>query len=397
MNQMPAYHMTDAISVSCRKSFGAFSLDVDIDLPSKGLTALFGHSGSGKTTLLRFIAGLEKANGHIRIGDDTWQVDGKFRPVHKRPLAYVFQEASLFPHLSVRENLQFGEKRIPAKDRKIRFDQAVEWLGLTHLLDRRPDKLSGGERQRVAIARALLTSPKLLLMDEPLSALDHKSKRAIMPYLAYLRDTLSIPILYVTHSPEEVTKLANHLVVLSDGRVIADGPLSQTMAELNLLDRDDANLGIPIEAVIVEKDTKWHLMRAAFPGGNLWVRDNDTPIGRAVRLHIHAHDVSLSLTPPHQGSILNFLPATVIRTVPANHPATVLIHIEIGGPDFLLHRADGPDGADGAPQSCSRTMPRMTSATTPLVARVTARSADQLDLRPGKQVWAQVKTTAILD
>src|SRR3989304_3322426 len=212
--------------------YPGFALNADIQLPARGITALFGPSGSGKTTLLRFIAGLERAaGGLLRVHDEVWQDGAKFLPVHRRRMGYVFQEASLFPHLSVRRNLEYGWQRIPAAERKVQLEQAVELLGLNKLIGRNDTaSLSGGERQRVAIARALLTSPRLLLMDEPLSSLDTASKQEILPYLERLHRELDIPVLYVSHALDEVARLADHLVLLEQGCVIASGALNDRLA-----------------------------------------------------------------------------------------------------------------------------------------------------------------------
>ena len=189
-----------------------FTLDVDLDLPARGITALFGHSGSGKTTLLRCIAGLERApQGQLEVLGETWQDSRQWLPTHQRSLGYVFQEASLFPHLTVLGNLRYGLKR-SSDAQRVSLDQAIELLGINHLLERKPDRLSGGERQRVGMARALALSPRLLLMDEPLAALDLKRKQEILPYLERLHAELEIPVLYVSHSPDEVARLADHIV-----------------------------------------------------------------------------------------------------------------------------------------------------------------------------------------
>jgi molybdate transport system ATP-binding protein len=194
-----------SIRVRFHLPYPAFTLDVDLDLSGGGITAVFGRSGSGKTTLLRCIAGLEPtADGLLTVNGETWQDGARRLPVHRRSLGYVFQEARLFPHLSVAANLDFGRRRIAERERRVSLTQAVELLGIAHLLERRPDRLSGGERQRVAIARALASSPRLLLMDEPLAALDHARKQEILPYLERLHDELEIPVLYVSHSPDEV-------------------------------------------------------------------------------------------------------------------------------------------------------------------------------------------------
>jgi len=343
---------------------GHFNLDVDLQLPDRGITAFFGHSGSGKTTLLRCIAGLEQNRGALRFKGDIWQEGNTFVPVHQRPLAYVFQEASLFPHLSVRRNLEYGFRRIPTAQRQISMAQAVQWLGLEHLLERMPHKLSGGERQRVAIARALLTSPRLLLMDEPLSALDHNSKQEILPYLEQLHESLSIPVFYVTHSPQEVTRLADHLVVMENGKVLANGTLTDTLARLDLpMTREDAS--VVIKAKVAEIDRQWHLARATFDGGELWVGDRRFQPAQAIRLRIRARDVSLALSPHHDQSIQNVLPAKV---------------------DAIEQQPDSPAA-----------LVRVLVNNTPLLARLTARAVHNLALAPGKAVWVQIKSVAVLD
>lgn len=353
------------IQACFKTSFGDFSLDVDITVPSRGVTALFGHSGSGKTTLLRCIAGLQKAEGELHVQGEIWQSARSFLPVHKRPLAYVFQEASLFAHLTVRRNLEYGYKRVAEAERRVKFDEAVEWLGIGHLLERRPDKLSGGERQRVAIARALLTSPRLLLMDEPLSALDHKSRHEIMPYLEQLHDTLSIPVLYVTHSPDEVARLADHLVVMEGGRALANGPLTETLARLDLPIRQDEDAGVVVETIVEEVDQDWHLVKAQFPGGSLWARDPGSKVGDKLRIRVLARDVSLALEHYEESSILNSLPGVVTELAVGDHPAVRLVRVLVGD--------------------------------TPLLVRLSARSVDGLGLEPGKEVWVQVKSVAVID
>ncbi len=349
---------------------GDFELDVDLRLPNRGVTALFGHSGSGKTTLLRCIAGLLPARGQLMVNGTPWQNDTLCVPVHERPLAYVFQEASLFPHLSVRRNLEYGYKRLAAAERRIEFEQAVGWLGLAQLLSRMPHNLSGGERQRVAIARALLTSPQLLLMDEPLASLDHASKAGILPYLEQLHDSLSIPLLYVTHSPDEVARLADTIVVLERGRALACGPLTETLARLDLPIRRAEDAAVVIQATVAEKDTRWHLARAEFPGGSLWVRDNNFGLGKRVRLRILARDVSLARERNTGQSIQNLLPARVTEIGAGNHPSISLVRLEMSDTGAI---------------------------STPLLSRLTARAVDALDLAPDSRVWVQVKSVAVLD
>jgi molybdate transport system ATP-binding protein len=356
---------TDGIHVSVRTSLDRFTLDIDLQLPGRGLTAFFGHSGSGKTTVLRCIAGLHKAEGIVRIGEQVWQDTEHFVPVHQRALAYVFQEASLFANMTVQQNIEYGYRRIPATERKIDINQAIEWLGIGQMLSRTPGRLSGGERQRVAIARALLTSPRILLMDEPLSALDHNSKREIMPYLEELHDALEIPVLYVTHSPDEVARLADQLVLMEDGRVLANGPLADTMTRLDLPIKTEEDAGVVLDSIVTERIDQWHLVRCEFTGGSMLARDPGLPIGHRIRLRVLARDISLALEPVTGTSIQNIMPATIEELGEDKHPALMLVRIRIG--------------------------------TSPLLVRLTRLSADSLQLESGKKVWAQVKSVAIID
>ena len=220
--------MTAGLQLRFRTGTGR-GLDIDLDLPRHGITALTGPSGSGKTTCLRVVAGLERLPGaRVAFGDETWQDGNSFVPPHRRALGYVFQEASLFTHLTVAGNLEFGRARVAAHERTIDTGEVAEMLGIAGLLGRKPDMLSGGERQRVAIARALLAAPRLLLMDEPLAGLDSARKQEILPYLERLRDNMSIPIVYVSHAADEVARLADHLVLLDGGKVLANGPMART-------------------------------------------------------------------------------------------------------------------------------------------------------------------------
>jgi molybdate transport system ATP-binding protein len=274
------------IEARFKLDYPGFTLDVDLSLPSTGITALFGVSGSGKTTLLRAIAGLERVpTGRLVFDGAVWQDGNTFLPTHQRPLGYIFQEASLFPHLSARGNLEYGMQRRPAS---ADFSHTVELLGIGHLLDRQPETLSGGERQRVAIARALLTQPRLLLMDEPLAALDLARKREILPYLEQLHEELKIPVLYVSHAPDEVVRLADHLVALDAGRVVAAGPLAETLARTDLPIPLGEDAGMVIEGTVAERDAQRQLARLEFPGGTLWVRDNGHPVGKRLRVRVLA-------------------------------------------------------------------------------------------------------------
>lgn len=347
----------------------AFRLAVDLALPGKGITAIFGASGSGKTTLLRCLAGLQSIDsGRVVVNGETWHDEETFLPTHQRGLGFVFQEASLFEHLTAGDNLNYAIKRAPQAGATVNKEQIVELMGITTLLGRLPAQLSGGERQRVAIARALLTNPRLLLMDEPLAALDHKRRQEILPYLERLHQEVSLPILYVTHSLEEVTRLADHLVLLDEGLVVAQGEVG------DLLSRPDLNLGSGVETgsmltgEIVQRDERWHLVKVRFDGGELWVRDHDHFYQQAavptVRVRVLARDVSLSLTEEDHSSILNRLPAQVAGIADDGDPAMATVQLQLGS---------------------SR-----------LLARVSRRSIDELSIRPGQKLWAQIKSVAVL-
>jgi molybdate transport system ATP-binding protein len=346
--------------------YGAFSLEVDLDLPAKGVIALFGHSGSGKTTLLRCMAGLERAReARFVVKGQTWQDDACdiFLPVHRRPIGYVFQEANLFPHLTVQQNLAYGWRRVASARRQVAFEEAVSLLGAEKLLQRRIENLSGGERQRIAMARALLTSPQLLLMDEPLAALDLQSKYEILPYLERLHDELAIPVIYVTHAPEEVTRFADYIVLLDQGRVQGAAPVNQilTALDLPLAHRDEA--GVIIEASVAAHDDHYELTRLDFAGGALWVARLPRNLGARVRARIPARDVSLALVEPRDTSILNVLRAQVC-SVTHDEPGRALISLDIAGQ--------------------------------PLLARITHKSAITLGLKPGLEVYAQIKGVSLL-
>lgn len=344
-----------------------FALAVDLELPATGITVLFGPSGSGKTTVLRCVAGLERAGqGLVRIAADVWQDDAArvFLPTWQRPLGYVFQEASLFEHLTVGENIRYGLKRAGSHEAGRALDSAIRLLGVERLQERMPAQLSGGERQRVAIARALATQPRLLLLDEPLAALDHARKQEILPWLERLRDELRTPMLYVTHSADELARLADHLVVLDRGSVKAQGPVADALAAIDdpLLVGDD--IGALLTGQVAERDARWHLARVAFDGGSFWLRDSGLAIGHAVRLRVLARDVSIATEEPRGTSIQNHLPCTIESFAPDAHPSQVLLRVRVG-PSTLL-------------------------------ARITRRSFDSLALQPGKNVWLQVKSVALL-
>ncbi|MFA7281310.1 MAG: molybdenum ABC transporter ATP-binding protein [Sterolibacterium sp.] len=353
------------IEACFRHGYPGFTLDVDLSLPERGVTALFGHSGAGKTTLLRLIAGLEQAaNGKLTVNGEVWQNNSDVLPPHRRSLGYVFQEASLFSHLSVRDNLVYGMKRVPVRLRRVALERAIELLGIAGFLQRMPDSLSGGERQRVAIARALVTSPRLLLMDEPLAALDLARKTEILPYLERLFEELEMPVLYVSHSPDEVARLADYLVVMDAGRAVATGALSETLARLDLPIRLGEDVGVVLQGSVAEKDQQWHLARIRCSDGDFWVRDAGHPIGHGVRVRILARDISIALHRTDDSSIVNILPVEVVEVADDTHPAQVLVKLRL--------------------------------ATSCLLARVTRRSAASLNLIPGRRVFAQIKAVALI-
>jgi molybdate transport system ATP-binding protein len=351
---------------------GTFDLAARFEVPARGITALFGPSGCGKTTVLRCVAGLSRlADGVLRIGSDVWQ-DGRrvFVPPHRRPVGYVFQEASLFPHLSVPANLRYGQRRAPATDHAITFDDVVDLLGLGRLLDRPTGVLSGGERQRVAIGRALLSQPRLLLMDEPLSALDRFSKDDILPYLETLHDALDIPVLYVSHDIAEVERLADTLVLMEHGRARAVGPLSDLMADPALPLARLPEAAEVLDARVEARDEAYGLASVSVPGGHLLVPGRVGAVGAPCRVRILASDVSLTRVAPAsaQSSILNVLPVRIAGAEPTDaHLVTVFLRL-------------GEDG-QGAP----------------LLARITRKSWDLLDLAAGQTVHAQVKGVALVE
>lgn len=342
-----------------------FTLAVDLDLPAQGVTALFGHSGAGKTTLLRCIAGLDRAaEGRLVVDDTVWQDKNCWRPTHQRPIGYVFQEPSLFPHLTVAGNLRYGLRRA-VNASQASLDQAIALFGIGHLLDRMPDHLSGGERSRVGMARALAVNPRILLMDEPLAALDMQRKQEILPYLERLHRELNIPILYVSHAPDEVARLADHLVVMKDGRAVASGPLAEMLTRLDLPIRLGEDAGAILDATVGAVDADWHLARVDFVGGSLWLADHGVAVGSPVRVRVLARDVSLAREQPGGSSIQNILPGRVDAISNDEHPSATLVRVQVGQAMLL--------------------------------ARLTRRSAATLGITVGQTLWVQVKSVALLE
>ena len=351
------------IHVKLRINWPNFSLDAAFDAPGQGITALFGPSGCGKTSLLRSIAGLEpSARGHVSINGAVWQNDQHFIPAHQRDVGYVFQEASLFPHLSVLGNVQFGRKRSHAKTHSD-LDVLIDLLGIAPLLNRKPQSLSGGERQRVGIARALAVNPQLLLMDEPLAALDLPRKQEILPYLERLHRELKLPVLYVTHSPDEVVRLAHHIVVVDAGRVVASGSVVDTLSRVDLPIRLGDDLGAVLHASVADIDSQWKLARLDFAGGVFWTRAQRLSVGDAVRVRVLARDVSIAREKPTASTIQNVLPAHITDIVNDDQDGLILVRVMVGE--------------------------------SALIARVTQRSVSELKLEPGQAVWIQVKSVAL--
>ena len=356
--------MSDGINARIVLERAPFRLAVDLHLPGRGVTAVYGPSGAGKTLLLRAIAGLEHARGgHVEINGAVWQDDahGIFVPTHRRALGFVFQEASLFPHLSVRGNLQFAQRRARGA---AMLDACASLLGIDALLERSPHNLSGGERQRVAIARALLSNPALLLFDEPLASVDLNRRAEILPYLERLHHELQVPSLYVTHMPDEAARLADHLVLLEDGRVRASGPLQQTLTRLDLPPAfADAACAV-IDAQLATYDGSDRIAQLNFAGGTLYVPHASVPVGPRLRCRIEARDVSIALTRTQDSSILNIIAANIVEMTEQAGAAQVLVRLDAGG--------------------------------VALLARITRRSCNALQLAPGKAVWAQIKAVALV-
>jgi len=346
-------------------SLADFTLNIDQHLPAHGITVLFGPSGSGKTTVLRCLAGLEQATGVISFKDEIWQDSASniFRPTWQREIGYVFQEASLFEHMDVRANLHFGLRRVKGIDQTEQtqdLDAAVTLLGIAHLLDRAVTSLSGGERQRVAIARALATRPKLLLLDEPLASLDISRRKEVLPWLERLHQELRIPILYVTHSIDELVRLADHVVLLDKGAVQGSGSISQVLGSHDVARLLGDEAGVVTVGEITEQDAQGQTVRVCFGGGHVWVPDYALPVGQKVRLRILARDVSLSLTRHEDTTLQNCLQGVIEAIEPDSHPSQV----------FLLVR-------------CGQEV---------ILSRVSQQSLSRLGLTVGSNVWCQIKS-----
>jgi molybdate transport system ATP-binding protein len=356
------------IAAAFRGSLGRFALDASFIVPAAGVTAIFGPSGCGKTTVVRCLAGLQHLPGSsCTINGEIWQDRSVFRLPHQRPIGYVFQEASLFSHLSVRRNLLYGASRRGSGPDTIAFDEVIALLGLGQLLERAPHNLSGGERQRVAIGRALLSQPKLLLMDEPLSALDRQTKSEILPFLERLHERLSLPVIYVSHDIAEIERLADHLVLMQQGKVVAAGPLQDLQSDPALPLAQGRDAAVSFDATVEAYDPTYGLLTLQIDGCRLLVPAPPVAVGRRQRLRIAASDVSLARIPPQASSILNALPARIVSKSPA------------GRNEVIAVLALGPDGI--GPQ---------------MLARITLRSWDLLELAEGMNIFAQVKGVSLV-
>lgn len=315
-------------------SFGGFDLDLSHRMALDGIMALFGPSGCGKSTLLRIVAGLERnARGRISFGDEIWLDSdaGIFVPPHRRGVGYVFQDARLFPHLSVAGNLRYAARRSAGVKSPIDFASVVTALDLSALLPRRPTSLSGGERQRVAVGRTLLTRPRLLLMDEPLAALDIKRKAEILPYIERLPDIFGVPVIYVTHSIDEVARLAQRIIVLTAGRKVADGSVSEVLERLDLQPATGRfEAGVVLTARIVGHDPVFRLTHLDHHGQTIDMPMADLDIGSEVRLRVRARDVSLAIERPKGISVRNILAGTIVQIAEEPETAFAETLVDIG-------------------------------------------------------------------
>ncbi|MFC4348621.1 molybdenum ABC transporter ATP-binding protein [Kordiimonas lipolytica] len=323
------------IRAAFRGQAGDLRIDMDFTMPGMGVTALFGASGSGKTTILRAMAGLAPMQGMLRVGDTVWQDSdrGIFKAPHERPIGYVFQEASLFPHLSVEGNIRYGEKRSLKKGKVPPvFGDIAAMMQIEHLMDRAPKHLSGGERQRVAVARALMRGPELLLMDEPLSALDRRGRDSVLACLEALHRELKIPMLYVSHDSGEVARLADHMVIIDAGRKQAEGATATLFAQLDFTPPDGrAEAGAILRATVRDQDRESRTTHVSVGEQTLTMPQIEGAAGTAVTLRIKARDVALALKKPEAISIRNILEGRISEIRDSADTGHVDILVDIGG------------------------------------------------------------------
>ena len=346
-----------------------FDLSVAFELPARGVTALFGRSGCGKTTVLRCLAGLSETDGgFLSIRGQVWHDEDHFLPTYKRPVGFVFQDASLFPHLSVYENLVFGKKRAGGRSDIVPIDDLIDLLGLEELLDRSTHHLSGGERQRVAIGRALLSGPELLLMDEPLAALDKFSKNEIIPYLDRLFKTLDIPVIFVSHDTEEVERLADYMVLMDQGKVISNGPLSEVLSDPALFIAKGSKTSSVIDVEVMSFSETDRITETVVDGGKILIPGVLGDVGSKHRISIAANDVSLAIDKPSETTILNVLPVRILG-IHLLDDARCNLLLSIG------HRDER--GAK-------------------FLARITQRSLRKFDFKVEQDIYAQVKSVSMV-
>ncbi|MEZ9129979.1 molybdenum ABC transporter ATP-binding protein ModC [Vibrio splendidus] len=357
-----------ALILQYQQQLGETFFDIDLELPSSGITAIFGRSGAGKTSLINAISGLQQPDkGLISVSGTTLfdSRNGINLPTHKRNVGYVFQESRLFPHMKVAANLKYGMKGAD----KVHFEQIVSLLSLDSLLDRYPARLSGGEKQRVAIGRALLSKPSILLMDEPLASLDLPRKREVMPFLENLSETVNIPIIYVTHSLNEILRLANHLVIIEQGKVISSGVTEEVWASRAMQPwQSFSEQSSLFEGTLAEHNDDYALSRLKLgKSTSLWVQKVSSDIGAAVRLQVRANDVSITLEQPQGTSIRNILPVT-IKSVETHQQGSnkqsVAVELELEPGCYLW-------------------------------ATITLWALDELSLEIGQQVYAQIKGVSV--
>jgi len=353
------------LEVSIARQLPGFRLDATFTAPTPGVIALFGRSGSGKSSLTNVIAGLLAPDSGTVCLDGEMLTDvrrGLTVPVERRRIGYVFQDARLFPHLSVAGNLRYGERRRRDAPTLIGFDEVVELLGLARLLERRPWQLSGGERQRVSLGRALLSQPRLLLLDEPLASLDVARREEVLPYLVALRDRLSMPMVYVSHQFDEVLRLATHLVLLEAGRVVAEGPVEEMSLypELQSVIGPDL-VGAVVDGLVTRVNADTGSAELAVGTGTLQVSLREVALGARVRLQLLARDIILATQPVQGLSVRNALASTVIA-ISDDVFGAVLVRVDVGGAIVL--------------------------------ARITQDARRALNLRPGDAVWTLVKAVS---
>lgn len=353
----------------CRISFKRedFSLQTEFEIPAHGVLGIIGRSGSGKTTLLRCIAGLEReVQGNITLNGQYWLSAKYSMPTHQRNLGYVFQDSRLFPHKTVEENLDYGVRRcrVAATGNAVDSKYLLELLAISHLLKRKPHELSGGEKQRVAIARALLKNPDVLLMDEPMASLDDAHKREILPYLEKLHDELKIPILYVSHSLEEVSRLCDRVLVIEEGSIVFAGDINTALVDASSPLSRASNAAAMLECIVVKQDNDYKTSTVQTSSGNRFIIQGIMKAGRKVRMLIRASDVSLCLDKPEGTSILNVI-AGEVKDIDVDKDLRATLRIDCGGDQLL--------------------------------ARITSLSLGKLKLSVGKKVYAQIKAISIED